>query len=51
LGPLLFLGYVNDTWKNIVSTIILLAHDYVIYRKIVNNNDIENLDIGLGKLG
>jgi len=33
LGPLLFLAYVNDIWKNIVSTIILFADDCVIYKK------------------
>jgi len=33
LGPLLFLGYVNDIWRNTVSTIRLSADDYVIYIK------------------
>ena len=33
LGPLLFLVYVNDIWKNIESTIRLFADDCVIYKK------------------
>jgi hypothetical protein len=39
LGPLLFLVYINDIWRNIESTIRLFADDCVIYRKIVNKND------------
>jgi hypothetical protein len=34
LGPLLFLAYVNDIWRNIESNICLLADDCIIYRKI-----------------
>jgi len=34
LGPLLFLAYVNDIWRNIESTIRLFTDDCVIYRKI-----------------
>ena len=30
LGPLLFLSYVNDIWRNNVSTIRLLPDDFVI---------------------
>ena len=30
LGPLLFLAYVNDIWRNIVSTLSLFADDCVI---------------------
>jgi hypothetical protein len=41
LGLLLFLAYVNDIWKNIETTIKLFADNCVIYRKIVNNNDVE----------
>jgi len=33
LGPLLFLAYVNDIWRNIESTIRLFADDCVIYKK------------------
>jgi len=32
LGPLLFLAYVNDIWRNSVSTIRLFTDDCVIYR-------------------
>jgi hypothetical protein len=42
LGPLLFLAYVNDIWRNIESKIRLFADDCKIYRKIVNNFDVEN---------
>jgi len=50
LGPLLFLAYVNDIWKNIVSTIRLFADDCVTYRKIINNYDIEKLQKDLERL-
>jgi len=40
-GPLLFLAYVNDIWRNTVSTIRLFTYDCVLYRKITNNEDIE----------
>ena len=32
LGPLLFLAYVNDIWKNIGSNIRLFADDCILYR-------------------
>jgi hypothetical protein len=51
LGPLLFLAYVNDIWRNIKSTIRLYAEDCVIYRTIINNEDIENLQKDLDRLG
>ena len=35
LGPLLFLAYVNDIWKNIGSTTRLFADNCVIYKKIL----------------
>jgi hypothetical protein len=41
LGPLLFLVYVNDIWKNIDSNIRLSAYDCRTFRKITNKNDIE----------
>jgi len=40
LGPLLFLAYVNDIWRNMESTIRLFADDCVIYRKTINNADM-----------
>jgi hypothetical protein len=50
LGPLWFLACVNDIWKNIESTTWLLAEDYIINRKILSNNDVENLQIDLNRL-
>jgi hypothetical protein len=50
LGPLLFIAYVDDIWRNIASTIRLYADDCVIYKKI-NNEDIEILQKDLDRLG
>jgi hypothetical protein len=43
LGPLLFLAYVNDIWRNMESTIRLFADNCVMYRKIINNADMEKV--------
>ena len=51
LGPLLFLAYVNDISRSIDSTIRLFADDCVIYRKIINKEDIEKLQKDLDRLG
>jgi hypothetical protein len=51
LGPLLFLAYVNDIWRNIDSTIRLFADDCIIYREVKNNNDMENLQTDLNRFG
>jgi hypothetical protein len=51
LGPLLFLTYVNDIWRNTESTIRLFADGCIIYRTIVNNKDVEKLQIDLNRLG
>jgi len=51
LGPLLFLAYVNDIWRNMESTIRLFADECVIYRKIINNADMKNLQKDLDRLG
>jgi len=51
LGPLLFLAYVNDIWRDMESTIRLFADDCVIYRKIINNADMEKLQKDLNRLG
>ena len=48
---LAFLAYVNDIWRTMESTIRLLADDYVIYRKIINNADMEKLQKDLDRLG
>ena len=36
LGPLLFLVYVNDIWRNIDSSVRLFADDCIMYGKITN---------------
>ena len=51
LGPLLFLAYVNDIWRNMESTIRLFADDCVIYKKIINTADMEKLQKDLDRLG
>jgi hypothetical protein len=51
LGPFLFLAYLNDTWSNMESTTRLFADDCVIYRKIINNADMEKLQKDLDRLG
>ena len=50
LGPLLFLDYVNDIWRDIESKIRLFADDCIIYRKILNIKDVEKLQTDLGTL-
>ena len=51
LGPLLFIAYVNDIWRYMESTVRLFADDCVIYRKIINNADMEKLQKDLDRLG
>jgi hypothetical protein len=51
LGPLSFLTYVNDIWRNIESKIRLFANDCRIYRKTVNTFDVEKLQADLDLLG
>jgi hypothetical protein len=51
LGPLLFLVYVNDIWRNNDSSITLFGGNCVIYWKIANENDIEMLQTNLDTLG
>ena len=51
LGPLLFLAYVNDIWRNMESTIRLSADDCIIYRKIINNAEMEKLQKDLDRIG
>ena len=50
LGPLLFLAYVNDIWRNVDSDLRLFADDCIIYRKIRDRSDIETLQADLNKL-
>jgi len=40
----MFLAYVKNIWRNMESTIRLFADDCVIYRKIINNEDMKDLD-------
>jgi len=51
LGPLQFLLYVNDIWRNVALSIRIFADDCTTYRKITNKNDIENLQKDLHTLG
>jgi hypothetical protein len=50
LGPLLFLAYLNDIWRNIDSIIRLIADDCIIDREVKDNNDKENLQTDLNRL-
>ena len=50
LGPLLFLVYVNDIWRNINLNIRLFFEDCIIYSKITNKN-VEKLQKDLDTLG
>ena len=51
LGLLIFLAYVNDIWGNTESNIRLSADDCIIYRKIMDSNDIDKLQTDLNRLG
>jgi hypothetical protein len=51
LGPLLFLAYVNGIWRNIEPKIRLFADECIIYRKILNSENVEKLQTGLDILG
>jgi hypothetical protein len=44
-------GRVNDIWRNLESTSKLFADDYIMYRKIIDDNDIDTLQIDLDRLG
>ena len=47
IGPLPFLAYVNDIWRNSESNIQLFADDCIIYRKIMYSSDIHKLQTDL----
>jgi len=51
LVPLIFLAYVNDIWRNLESSIRLFADDCIIYTKITDNSDIDNLQTDLNRSG
>jgi len=50
LGPLLFLMYVNDILRYMVSTTRLFIGNCIIYRKIMDGKDVEKLQIDLDRL-
>jgi hypothetical protein len=47
LGPLLFLAYVNDIWRNNESNVQLITDDCIIY----SSRDVDKLQTDLNKLG
>jgi len=49
LGPLLFLAYVNDIWRNTESNIRLFADNCIIHRKITGS-DRDKLQADLNRL-
>jgi hypothetical protein len=50
MGPLLFLAYINDIWRNTESTIRLFTDDCIIYREVKKNNDKEKLQTDLNRI-
>jgi hypothetical protein len=50
LGLLLILAYANDSWRNTESTIRLFADDCVIYKGVINNEDIDSLQEDLDRM-
>jgi len=51
LGPLLFLAYVTDIWRNVEPNIWLFADDCITYRKITGSSDIDKLQTDLTDYG
>jgi len=51
LGPVLFLAYVNDIWRNTESNIRLFGDDCTIHRKIMDSSEIDKLQTDLNRLG
>ena len=51
LGPLLFLAYVNDIWRNTESNIRLFVDYCIMHRKITDSKVIEKLQKDLNRLG
>ncbi|KAJ4440472.1 hypothetical protein ANN_08613 [Periplaneta americana] len=50
LGPLLFIIYVNDLCQDITSNVRLFANDCIIYRKIINNSDVDAIQTDLNNI-
>jgi uncharacterized protein (DUF1499 family) len=44
-------AYANYIRRNVQSTIRLFTDDCMIYRKIINNKDMDNLQTDLNRLG
>ena len=51
LGPLLFLDYVNDIWRNTESNIRLFAVYCIKYSKITDRSDYGKSQMNLNRLG
>jgi len=50
LCPLLFLGCVDDIWRNTEPNLRLFADECIIYRKIMNSSGIDKLQTYLNRL-
>ena len=50
-GPVLYLAYVNDIWRKTESNKRLFTDDCIIYRKIIDSSDIDDLQTDLIRLG
>jgi hypothetical protein len=51
LGPPLSLASINEIWRDIQSNIRLYADDCILYRKILDVKDIEEITDRFGKIG
>ena len=44
MGPILFLCHINDLPNPVKSSVRLFADDFLLYREINNENNLENLE-------
>jgi hypothetical protein len=51
LGPLLFLAYVSDIWRNTDSNVRLFAGECTTDKKIKDNSDVDKLQTDINTLG
>ena len=51
VGPILFLAYINGISTNIEAKIRLFADDCIIYRNVLNVQDVEKVHADLDRLG